>query len=153
SKEKKAWEYVHPPGPRPWVYGASFCYTREFWQKRPFPEIRVGEDTRFIWADAKARVHMLADSRFLIALIHSDNTSRKRTADKRYQPRDMAEVERLLGKDASGLFWLNAVRTATPKQRALISAALGIGDILRVTPLIRVAYGLGYQVDVLLATD
>lgn len=36
---------------------------------------------------------------------------------------------------------------------ALISAASGIGDIIRVTPLIRVAHLLGYEVDVLLAPD
>ena len=36
---------------------------------------------------------------------------------------------------------------------ALVSAASGIGDIIRVTPLIRVAHGLGYLVDVLLLPD
>jgi hypothetical protein len=36
---------------------------------------------------------------------------------------------------------------------ALVSAASGIGDILRVMPLIRMFEGLGYQVDVLLAPD
>ena len=37
--------------------------------------------------------------------------------------------------------------------RALVSAARGIGDILRVTPLIRVCARLGYDVDVLIASD
>src|SRR6059058_2669406 len=50
-QQNKAWEYVYPPRQRRWVYGASLCYTHEFWQRHPFPEIRVGEDTRFIWAD------------------------------------------------------------------------------------------------------
>lgn len=36
---------------------------------------------------------------------------------------------------------------------ALVSAASGIGDILRITPLIRVFAKLGYEVDVLLAPD
>ena len=35
----------------------------------------------------------------------------------------------------------------------LCSAARGIGDILRVTPLVRVCRQLGYDVDVLLAPD
>ena len=39
------------------------------------------------------------------------------------------------------------------RPRALVSAARGIGDILRVTPLIRVCAGLGYEVDVLIASD
>jgi ADP-heptose:LPS heptosyltransferase/2-polyprenyl-3-methyl-5-hydroxy-6-metoxy-1,4-benzoquinol methylase len=151
--EKRAWEYVYPSRQKPWVYGASLCYTRAFWQRHPFPEIRLGEDTRFVWADARARVHALADSRFLVALIHGKNTSRKRTADSRYQPRDIAEIERLLGENAAGFFSPDAAPALKSKPRALISAALGIGDILRVTPLIRVAHRLGYEVDALLATD
>ncbi len=39
------------------------------------------------------------------------------------------------------------------KRTALISAAGGIGDILRITPLIRVLVQLGYTVDVLLMPD
>jgi hypothetical protein len=39
------------------------------------------------------------------------------------------------------------------RPRALVSAARGIGDILRVTPLIRVCARLGYDVDVLIASD
>ena len=151
--EKRAWEYVYPARQKPWVYGASLCYTREFWQRHPFPEIRLGEDTRFVWADAKAQVHALTDSRFLVALIHGKNTSRKRTADSRYQPRDIAEIERLLGENAAGFLSPDAASSLKSKPRALISAALGIGDILRVTPLIRVAHRLGYEVDALLATD
>jgi Glycosyltransferase family 9 (heptosyltransferase) len=36
---------------------------------------------------------------------------------------------------------------------ALVSAARGIGDILRITPLVRICRRLGYQVDLLLAPD
>jgi hypothetical protein len=36
---------------------------------------------------------------------------------------------------------------------ALLSAAAGVGDILRATPLVRVLAGLGYEVDLLLAPD
>ena len=39
------------------------------------------------------------------------------------------------------------------KPRALVSAARGIGDILRVTPLVRVCARVGYEVDVLIASD
>jgi hypothetical protein len=39
------------------------------------------------------------------------------------------------------------------RSRALVSAARGIGDILRVTPLVRVCARLGYDVDVLIAAD
>ena len=36
---------------------------------------------------------------------------------------------------------------------ALVSAARGVGDILRITPLVRVCTALGYDVDLLLAPD
>ena len=112
--EGKAWEYVYPPGQRPWVYGASLCYTRAFWQAHPFPEIRVGEDTRFVWADARARVYALADSRFLVALVHRNNISPKRTSDPRYRPKTLAEVEALLGKDVQFYRGPEAGKTARP---------------------------------------
>ncbi len=41
----------------------------------------------------------------------------------------------------------------TSRSRALVSAARGIGDILRMTPLVRVCAGLGYEVDVLVSPD
>ena len=39
------------------------------------------------------------------------------------------------------------------RPRALVSAARGIGDILRITPLVRVCAQLGFDVDVLIASD
>lgn len=89
----------------------------------------------------------------------------------------MAEIEALLGEDVKFYRGLQNQSPATPasasvgapsrppptaaalhtgtarKGRALITASRGIGDILRVTPLVRVARQLGYEVDVLLETD
>ncbi|MFL6227742.1 MAG: glycosyltransferase [Pyrinomonadaceae bacterium] len=42
---------------------------------------------------------------------------------------------------------------AKEKPRALVAAAYGVGDVLRVTPLVRVFVRLGYEVDVLVAPD
>jgi glycosyltransferase involved in cell wall biosynthesis/2-polyprenyl-3-methyl-5-hydroxy-6-metoxy-1,4-benzoquinol methylase len=159
--EQCAWEYVYPRNDRPWVYGASLAYTRVFWEKHRFPDINVGEDTRFVWADARAKIHVLPDSRFLVGRIHAGNTSRKRTSDARYQSRPVEEIKRLLGDDFSFSTSLKerasmpgaSLAASKRKPRALISAALGIGDILRVTPLIRVVHRLGYETDVLLVTD
>ena len=159
--ETRAWEYVYPTGQRPWVYGASLAYRKAFWATHPFPQIGAGEDTRFVWADSCAKIHVLKDPHCLIALMHNGNCSPKRTSDPRYQPRPVEEIEKLLGDDLSFYADLKSLgrgagRTlAKPgsKPRALVSAALGVGDILRVTPLIRVIHQLGYEVDVLLATD
>jgi len=41
----------------------------------------------------------------------------------------------------------------TPRPSALVSAARGIGDIIRVTPLVRVCARLGFDVDMLVAPD
>jgi len=46
--------------------------------------------------------------------------------------------------------WLHESMTA---RRALITAASGLGDILRVTPLVRVCVSLGYEVDFLVSPD
>jgi glycosyltransferase involved in cell wall biosynthesis/SAM-dependent methyltransferase len=154
-EERRVWEYVYPAGGRPWVYGASLAYRRAFWENHRFAEINVGEDARFVWADARAKIHVLSDSRFLVARVHAGNTSSKHTADARYQPRPVAEMERLLGVDHARFAQpLRAPGLAAPaKPSALVSAALGVGDILRVTPLIRALHRLGYEVDALLATD
>jgi ADP-heptose:LPS heptosyltransferase len=172
---ERAWEYCYPSGQRRWVYGASLCYRKQFWQAHAFPEIKVGEDTRFVWADARAKIEVLHDSRFLVALVHRNNTSPKRTTDARYRAKPVEEIEALIGEEmqfyrdlvaqnsASSASAGTVSKPAPPridvsgaaleKPRALITAARGIGDILRVTPLIRVAHQLGYEVDLLLETD
>ena len=99
--EAQAWEYVYPAGQRSWVYGASLAYRKAFWQAHPFPQIGVGEDARFVWADARAKVEVLKNPHFLIALVHSGNCSPKRTTDPRYRAKPVAEVERLLGDELS----------------------------------------------------
>ncbi len=194
-REGRAWEYVYPPGQRQWAYGASLCYRKAFWQAHPFPEIHSGEDTRFVWADKRARIQALPDARFLVAIVHAGNTSPKRTCTPRYHPKPVAEVEHLFGEDlefyrklkttaaqssaagvappCSASFQTRAssdspqppelgnsrhqdatgTRPPVPPPAALVTAALGIGDILRVTPLIRVLHQLGYAVDVLFQTD
>ena len=159
SETQRAWEYSSAPGDRPWVYGASLAYTRRFWEKTRFPDLNVGEDSHFVWADAAARIQVLEDSRFLVARAHSGNTSRKVTSDPRYSPRPLERVKQLLGDEFDAFTSVTAQPATAPRsdvvrsKHALVSAALGIGDILRITPLIRVVYRLGYETDVLLATD
>jgi glycosyltransferase involved in cell wall biosynthesis/SAM-dependent methyltransferase len=151
----RAWEYVYPDGAAPWVYGATLCYRRAFWHAHPFAEINIGEDTRFVGTAAGARIHALADNRFYVGLMHERNTSPKRVRDARWQPRAFASVRAL-----TGIAWPpeHAALAAPPASiapapEALVCAASGIGDILRMTPLIRVLSELGYVVDVLLAPD
>ena len=47
----------------------------------------------------------------------------------------------------------SVVLMGTATGAALVSAASGIGDIIRITPLVRVVRSLGYEVDVLVSPD
>jgi glycosyltransferase involved in cell wall biosynthesis len=153
----QAWEYVHPPGPSQWVCGATLCYSKTFWENHRFADINRGEDSRFIFSARGARVGVLGDNGFLVARIHAANSCPKRPRDARWQPCSINVVRSLVGSDWEDCFGGEGglpLPAVTHKiGTALISAASGIGDILRVTPLIRAAHRLGYEVDVLLWPD
>jgi glycosyltransferase involved in cell wall biosynthesis/SAM-dependent methyltransferase len=152
---QRAWEYIYPPGGARWVYGATLCYRKSLWQKAPFPQINIGEDTRFVANLGGARVMALPATEIFVGLIHGANTSPKHTHDGRWQPRPIETIAAVMGQD-----WLEysngaraAPRPSAHRPAALVTAASGIGDIIRITPLIRVLDRLGYDVDVLLAPD
>ncbi|HUB14151.1 MAG TPA: glycosyltransferase [Acetobacteraceae bacterium] len=132
-----AWEYVWPQGAGAWLHGATLCYRRKLWQRSGFPPIAIGEDTQFLLAHATARLLALPRIGFYVGRIHAGNTSRKLTADPRWQRRTTAAIVAATG--------------AVAGRPALVAAAGGIGDIIRATPLIRVLHRLGHPVDVLLA--
>jgi hypothetical protein len=96
-----AWRYVYPTGGRPWVAGNTLCYTRRFWNTNPFPDINVGEDTRFLWSNRPKKILPLADERFYVALIHPSNTSPKQTGHARWSSCPADVVMDLLGADTA----------------------------------------------------
>lgn len=99
----RAWLYAYPPrSSRPWVAGGTLCYRRGFWQAHPFPEVDVGEDTRFVWARG-ARVVALADRSLYVATVHAGNTSVKRPQAPRWQAVGRAEVSAVLGAHEAAL--------------------------------------------------
>jgi ADP-heptose:LPS heptosyltransferase/glycosyltransferase involved in cell wall biosynthesis len=112
------------------------CYRKSFWQRHPFPDISVAEDARFIWQAEPDKVLALDDDRFIVAYLHSGNISPKLTSAPYWQPAAADDARRLM--DGA---------------KALVAASRGIGDILRVTPLIRAFHRLGYEVDVFLEPD
>jgi glycosyltransferase involved in cell wall biosynthesis len=93
----RAWEYVYPGTARPWVHGATLAYRTAFWRRNPFPDIHVGEDTRFVWSPQAPRVQPLDRHEFFVGTIHGGNTSAKHTGDGRWQPAPNSVVERTLG--------------------------------------------------------
>lgn len=104
-----AWEYVYPAGGRPWVHGATLCYRREIWRRNPFPPVKVGEDTRFVWNAAGARIRALPDNRFYVGTIHDSNTGRKCVTDPRWHRIPLGEVRRAMGRD-----WPASAQTPGP---------------------------------------
>jgi glycosyltransferase involved in cell wall biosynthesis len=96
---KQSWRYVFPKGSKPWVVGGTFCYTKAFWSRNPFPKMKVGEDTRFLWTSRPKKVLSLKDEGFYVAIIHPGNTSPKRTRDSRWHFFDIKDIHDLLGKD------------------------------------------------------
>lgn len=95
----RGWEYCYPEGTRPWVYGATLCYWKAFWRGNPFPEIHVGEDTRFVWSDRVRHLLAVEDLRFYVGTMHPANTSPKRTNDSRWTPRPAGDIEAIVGAD------------------------------------------------------
>ena len=135
----KAWEYVYPAGARRWVAGNTLCYRRRFWEQHPFPDINVAEDARFVWQAQAAQVLALEDIGFLIGIVHEGNVSPKITHGSCWRPIDAGPLQQRMAGPCAG--------------SALVAASRGIGDILRVTPLVRVLKAQGYQVDLLLQPD
>ncbi len=161
---EQAWLYTYPPDDRPWVCGGTFCYLRSLWERNPFPDESVGEDNGFVWSAVQKTVSSIADNTFYIATIHPGNTSPKSTGDSRWASIPVEEVREVAGEAWNELANLLTGRAGmlssrssrqiwSGRESAIVSLGAGIGDILRVTPLIRVMDSLGYDVDVVVETD
>ncbi len=162
----RAWEYIYIASPHPWLAGSTLAYKKSCWQRKPFPDLQAGEDARFVWAHANERVIDLADAALCIATIHSDNTSPKQLDGPCWMPVDRARVTAMMAgaplhteslardvKRSVDSKDIHVPEASASPGSALIIAASGIGDIVRITPLIRVLHHLGHAVDVLLAAD
>jgi glycosyltransferase involved in cell wall biosynthesis len=95
-----AWEYVYPGG-RPWLAGGTLCYRKAFWRENRFPELSVGEDTRFVWTSRRKKLLSLPDVTFYVALIHARNSSPKRPRHAPWHPYPVDGIRDLLGDDWS----------------------------------------------------
>ena len=95
----RAWEYRWTDRDRAWVAGGTLLFRRAAWERRPFPEVRTGEDTRWVWALPPAAVAQMGDVSLYAALVHPGNTSRKRTAEARWHPLPLSAVQAQLGDD------------------------------------------------------
>jgi O-antigen biosynthesis protein len=92
-----AWEYVYPRGLSPWIFGATLCYWKSFWQDHPFADITAGEDTRFVRSANGTRIGLLEDNHFFVARIHNGNTCSKKPGGGRWHARSIEDVRSLVG--------------------------------------------------------
>jgi GT2 family glycosyltransferase len=44
----RSWRYRYTGRPGTWVAGNTLAYLRTYWSRNPFPNVQVGEDTRFL---------------------------------------------------------------------------------------------------------
>jgi glycosyltransferase involved in cell wall biosynthesis len=110
-----AWLYRYPAEERFWVSGTSFCYRREFWERKPFAEVDVGEDNQFLWEAPPARMSTLPDSACVVAMIHDGNVSSKSPGGGYWEPFDAAEMRRILGEDFAVYERAAAIAAAAPR--------------------------------------
>lgn len=95
----QAWEYRYPSSKGPWVAGNTLAYRKSFWSRHRFPDIQVGEDSRFVWSSNGRAIADLAEPGLCVATMHSGNTSPKNVNAVywRQQPREY--IDSLLGDD------------------------------------------------------
>ncbi|MCD4788933.1 MAG: glycosyltransferase [Bacteroidales bacterium] len=94
-----SWLYRYPKNERNWLAGGSLLYTRDFWKQAPFPDVQEASDTRFVWSRKLNSYTSLDDYRFYVAMIHSRNTSPKKTNNSLWKPYPAEEMRILLSRD------------------------------------------------------
>jgi glycosyltransferase involved in cell wall biosynthesis/GT2 family glycosyltransferase len=97
----RAWRFTWPDRLRPWAAGPSLCFAKELWARSPFPEVAIGEDTRFVFSPAVRRVADVSAAACIIGILHPGNTAPKSVYGAHWSPRPCREAEDLLGDDTA----------------------------------------------------
>lgn len=78
------WQYTYPNSERPWIYGATLCYTKQLWELNPFPTMNIGEDNAFVWSSVVKKILPHNNRTSYVGQIHQGNTSIKKVNDRRW---------------------------------------------------------------------
>jgi len=108
----RAWEYRYAGSGAAWVAGSTLAYRRSFWQRNKFPNLQVGEDSRFIWTSANKIICDLHEPTLCVAMVHAGNTSRKATSGIYWHAMPSEPLRLLLGDDL--YFYRTAETARTP---------------------------------------
>jgi hypothetical protein len=79
--------------------GGSLCYHKRLWDRNPFPEINLGEDTAFLWNDRPKKLLAHHDNTFYVALTHPGNTNPRHPNRQRWSVYPNQRLEAMLGAD------------------------------------------------------
>lgn len=94
----QAWEYKYKAD-RPWVGGNTLAYRKQFWERNPFPEIQIGEDSLFVWNSVIKTISDLSDPSLCVATIHGANTSPKQAIGMFWTPQSIEVIRSILKDD------------------------------------------------------
>src|SRR5262249_36253814 len=96
---EQAWEYCYSASGPAWVGGTTLFYRKQAWERSPFPDLQVGEDSHFVCYGGGKTICDLATSELCVAVVHAGNTSYKETAGAFWSPQPGERIERLMGAD------------------------------------------------------
>src|SRR5262245_34318361 len=128
-----AWRYQYTGSGVAWVAGNTLAYRRSFWEQKKFPDIRVGEDSRFVWGAPVGRIYDLNDPGLCVATAHAGNTSRKETRGSYWHGISGEHIRSLLGD----VFYFYRVDYSSPQspEWPLISCIMPTWNRRRFVPL------------------
>ena len=106
-KNNAAYTYAYSGSPA-WMIG--LMYTRALWERQPFEDIQIGEDTRFLWHPLPKRSHDMRDPALYLARMHSGNTSPKVTDCSYWRQVPLDVVLPLTGKTVASCIMLTRNR-------------------------------------------
>ena len=115
----RAWEYRYPHSNAAWVGGNTLAYRKRFWARHRFPDVQIGEDSRFVWSAGGKSICDLMDPTLCVATAHAENTSRKDLNGAYWHPRSFDQIESLLGDDVH--FYSSATG---PRESPLVSCIM-----------------------------
>ena len=117
----QAWEYRYGAAGAAWVAGNTLAYRKSFWQRNKFPNIQVGEDSRFVWNSANRVICDLREPSLCVGMVHSGNTSRKETGGVYWHAMPSEPLRQLLGDD---VYFYRAAETAPTAPWPLVSCIM-----------------------------
>ena len=89
------WQYKYPVTSKPWVYGATLCYTKKLWESNPFPVMNCGEDNAFVWAKSVQKIQPNDTIEAYMGQIHHKNTSPKQIHHDRWDKLEQEDITKI----------------------------------------------------------